>query len=280
MVKSKFTIGQMSKLHNIPIKTLRYYDEIDLFKPSEVDPANGYRYYSVEQFKQLDIIYYLKTLGVPLKEIKEQVTNKNTNDFLRTLNDHKEMTAKKIEELELINKRLEGRIQDLEATKEIKEIEVPTINRLKERKIVQLRGEIHSLYELEMSLRTLRKEFVQMSPIMIGKVGLTIAGDDVIKGNYGDFNSVFILLEDTDQLDIDHELVRILREGEYVSFYLRGSRSDAYKYYDKILSFIEEVNYEIEGNIMIRSIINQFITNDPSEYVTEILIPVKPLTVQ
>ena len=55
-MKDLFTIGEMSKLFNINIKTLRYYDEIDLFKPIIIDRTNNYRYYSTEQFEQLNTI--------------------------------------------------------------------------------------------------------------------------------------------------------------------------------------------------------------------------------
>jgi len=55
-MKNRFSIGEMSILHNVPVKTLRYYDEIGLFKPIEVDSNNRYRYYSTEQFEQLNTI--------------------------------------------------------------------------------------------------------------------------------------------------------------------------------------------------------------------------------
>ncbi|WP_230591222.1 MerR family transcriptional regulator [Lysinibacillus sphaericus] len=69
-MKNRFSIGEMAKLHKTTIKTLRYYDEIDLLKPMYTDKNNGYRYYSTEQFEQLNTIHYLKELGFSLKEIK------------------------------------------------------------------------------------------------------------------------------------------------------------------------------------------------------------------
>ena len=76
-MQNRFSIGEMSRLMNVPIKTLRYYDEIGLFKPVEVNRDTGYRYYSTEQFEQLDIIKYLRLLGVPLAEIAAH-TARNT----------------------------------------------------------------------------------------------------------------------------------------------------------------------------------------------------------
>jgi len=64
-----FKIGEFSKLSQVPVKTLRYYDEIDLLKPAKVDDFTGYRYYSAEQLFQLNRILALKDLGLSLAQI-------------------------------------------------------------------------------------------------------------------------------------------------------------------------------------------------------------------
>ncbi|RND01213.1 MerR family DNA-binding transcriptional regulator [Lysinibacillus halotolerans] len=51
-----YSIGEVSKLMNISIKALRYYDKIGLFKPAYVDPNSNYRYYSDFQLYRLDLI--------------------------------------------------------------------------------------------------------------------------------------------------------------------------------------------------------------------------------
>lgn len=43
-----FKIGDFSMLSKVPVKTLRYYDQIDLLKPKQIDQDSGYRYYSAE----------------------------------------------------------------------------------------------------------------------------------------------------------------------------------------------------------------------------------------
>ena len=42
-------IGEFSRLSQVTVKTLRYYDEIGLLKPSEIDRFTDYRYYSLDQ---------------------------------------------------------------------------------------------------------------------------------------------------------------------------------------------------------------------------------------
>ena len=66
-----YKIGEFSKLVNVPVKTLRYYDEINLFKPQEIDLFSGYRYYSEKQIDDLEVILSLKEVGFRLEEIKK-----------------------------------------------------------------------------------------------------------------------------------------------------------------------------------------------------------------
>ena len=54
-------IGDFSKLSRVSVKTLRFYDEMDLLKPVEVDRFTGYRYY---EFDQLPRLY--RTLASPV----------------------------------------------------------------------------------------------------------------------------------------------------------------------------------------------------------------------
>src|SRR5215471_20138439 len=75
-------IGDFSKLSQVSIKTLRYYDEMGLFKPIDVDRFTGYRYYSVSQLPRLNRILALRDLGLSLEQI-EQALNGLTLDQLR-----------------------------------------------------------------------------------------------------------------------------------------------------------------------------------------------------
>ena len=62
-------IGDLSRISQVPVSTLRYYDDVDLLKPVEVDRFTGYRYYSFDQLPRLNRILALKDLGFSLEEI-------------------------------------------------------------------------------------------------------------------------------------------------------------------------------------------------------------------
>ena len=62
-------IGDFSRLSRVTVKTLRYYDEVGLLRPTHVDDATGYRYYDYDQLPRLNRILALKDLGFSLEEI-------------------------------------------------------------------------------------------------------------------------------------------------------------------------------------------------------------------
>ncbi len=68
---SLFSIGEMAQFNHVSIPTLRLYDKMNLLKPAYVDPETGYRYYSIHQNARLDMIAYMKELGMSLAEISQ-----------------------------------------------------------------------------------------------------------------------------------------------------------------------------------------------------------------
>jgi len=65
-----FRIGEFSKMSKTTIKTLRYYDEIGLLKPEEIDKFTSYRYYKTDQLMILHRIQALRQVGLSIDEIK------------------------------------------------------------------------------------------------------------------------------------------------------------------------------------------------------------------
>ena len=69
------SIGEFSNICKVSAKTLRYYAEIGLILPDEVNPENGYRYYSIEQLETMLFINRLKSYNFSLEEIKAILDN-------------------------------------------------------------------------------------------------------------------------------------------------------------------------------------------------------------
>ena len=70
-----YRIGELSQQTGLSVKTLRYYDEIDLLKPCMIDTWTNYRYYDDNSLEFLKKILYLKKIGFSLEEIKNNINN-------------------------------------------------------------------------------------------------------------------------------------------------------------------------------------------------------------
>jgi DNA-binding transcriptional MerR regulator/effector-binding domain-containing protein len=135
-VSSKLSISQMAEIHTISRQTLIYYDKIGLFQPDSKD-AHGYRYYSPRQIPFLREICFLKSIGVPLDEIKRNIKGRDVTTALALLTFHEKKVNEKIDELLSIRSSIENRLsvyKDVDHSKE--ELYRPVIEHLPERRAV------------------------------------------------------------------------------------------------------------------------------------------------
>jgi DNA-binding transcriptional MerR regulator len=62
-------ISEFSRLSQVTVKTLHYYDKLGLLRPTHIEKASGYRFYTVEQLSRIHRIIALKELGLSLEQI-------------------------------------------------------------------------------------------------------------------------------------------------------------------------------------------------------------------
>ena len=70
----EYGIKEVANLTGLTTRTLRYYDEIDLLKPSRVGD-NGYRFYGSKELEILQQIMFYRKRGFELKQIKDILDN-------------------------------------------------------------------------------------------------------------------------------------------------------------------------------------------------------------
>ncbi len=78
-----FKIGDFSKIAQVPVSQLRYYADIGLFAPRQIDPFTSYRYYSASQLPELNRILVLKELGLTLDQIRQAISDDISADEVR-----------------------------------------------------------------------------------------------------------------------------------------------------------------------------------------------------
>ena len=76
-------IGEFSKIAQVSIKTLRYYDRMGLLKPAHIDRFSGYRYYALSQLVRLNRILALKDLDFTLDQVRELLEVDLSSDVLQ-----------------------------------------------------------------------------------------------------------------------------------------------------------------------------------------------------
>src|SRR5688500_8103390 len=81
--RAMFTVGDFARLAQVSKRLLRYYDEIGLLKPSQIDRFTGYRYYSAEQLPPLNRILALKELGLSLDQIQRMLSDQVSPDDIQ-----------------------------------------------------------------------------------------------------------------------------------------------------------------------------------------------------
>ena len=93
------SIGEMAKMNRTTVPTLRLYDSMNLLTPCYVDEKTCYRYYDIKQNARLDMIQYMKELGMELKEIKSILDRKDLDLIEDVLMQKKEQTLQEMQEL-------------------------------------------------------------------------------------------------------------------------------------------------------------------------------------
>ncbi len=97
-----YTVKRLSDLAGVTVRTLHYYDEIDLLKPTQVS-ANGYRHYDDSALYRLQQILFYREIGLELLEIRE-ILDSPDFDLVTALRSHREVLQTKIGRLnQLIN---------------------------------------------------------------------------------------------------------------------------------------------------------------------------------
>ena len=95
MKKYLLSIGELSKLTGVHIKSLRYYDDIGILKPEYVNPETNYRYYSYPQISIVWAIQLCVELEIPLKDFT-QFTDGKYLLYEKLLDQGKAMAHRKI----------------------------------------------------------------------------------------------------------------------------------------------------------------------------------------
>lgn len=95
-MKNHLSIGDVSKLKGVSVKSLRYYGELGILPPAYINKKTGYRYYSMEQMVIVDLIITCLDFGIPLKNFHNYIMQDGLLNMEKILSDAEKIANQKI----------------------------------------------------------------------------------------------------------------------------------------------------------------------------------------
>lgn len=117
-----YTVNKLAKLSNVSVRTLHYYDKIELLKPSFVGD-NDYRYYESPELLRLQQILFYRELGFSLTDIKKLLDAEDFDHNL-ALKSHRSALEKNVKETQELIKTIDKTIAHIEGRKKLRDEEL------------------------------------------------------------------------------------------------------------------------------------------------------------
>lgn len=250
MDKSFISIGQMARINDVTVPTLRLYDEMGLLKPRYVDEESGYRYYDIQQNARLDMIAYMKELGMSLKEISDILQSEDITLIEELLAQKNEQIHNQIRALKIRHDAVERAIECLERYRKSPNTGIVALEYIDRRYIHGIKC-IENFYEHDISsyenvLVELRKTLQEkkIPQIHTYSVGTSISKNNIEKGRFI-ADEVFIFIDrHFKDLGID---VDVVESGMYACIYLDDYDHEL-EYAEKLFDYCHSHNYIISGD--------------------------------
>ncbi len=272
-MKNLFSIGEVAKQQNISRQTLIFYDKIGLFRPAYVDPATGYRYYSVGQLDYLDTICIMKKIGFSLDEIKAHMKSYTIDNSIVAFRKQLDVIGRKIEELQMLKSRVEHRCLQLEHSLSIlgNSNTVCCENTKQQYILLQKVAAPHTLESASIATKEcFARAFQEKLPIFF-QSGAIVPLECIQKRRYTEASLVFLPIEKTTNIPD----VVALPAGKCVSTYHTGDYVSIGEAYERILEYCQSNYLHIVSDSYEFAINDYLSTGDENEYITKIMFYVE-----
>ncbi|MBM7703460.1 MerR family transcriptional regulator [Metabacillus iocasae] len=269
-MKRYFKIGEMAKMFSISQATLRYYDEINLFKPNYKNHDNQYRYYSIEQFVVLDTIRFLRRIGFSVKDIQAHMSDRTTYHTRQLFKMKLTTLQQEIKELQRAERKLQQKISVIEEGEHYYHANEVVFKQFDKRPITIIyREKEFDLSFLDLYIRELGRTLPAEHPgFFTGDIGMLVAKEHLLANNI-QYSGVFSLLEDETAPTV------FLPEGTYACLAHIGPYESLPETYEKLFKVIDQAGKKIVGDGFEISMIDETAVGNAEHYVTSVQILVE-----
>ncbi|MBU3103424.1 MerR family transcriptional regulator [Clostridium gasigenes] len=268
-----YQIGEVSKICNIPIRTLHYYNDIGLLKPKKIDSSNNYRYYSHEQLLDIRIIKDFKAEGFSLKEVGD-LLKRDDIDFNKKMLDLKCIEIDKtISELEMLRKKIKVYVEGMEYKENETIIDNNIhIKEIKPLDVAYLRYKGSWIHEEFITAFSELYKLIEKNNLKVTGRRLVMFNENHLEIDYSNSHiEICIPINKTSEIP---GLVRKLDGFKAVVATHYGKYSNIQSTYKLVRGFIKNTEYKLQGNVIHNHIIDAGTTINREKYITEVIFPV------
>lgn len=289
MLDKKYSIGEVAEICSLSIKTLRYYDKIDLVIPQFRNEESKYRYYSKHQMVKLFIIRQLRKLGFGIKEIKDLFANLNVEEMEEAVNNRLEAIEAEIRELEMrraTGENLRERLQrggDILARSDgifsnayMDTMDNITLEKIPQGTLVYVRNVMKNYCNSEVSLEqwiTITDKCAELNLIRKSPIIVTYYAQPLEQFLMKDTDVEFGILVDGD--DHEGEDFRSFGGFDAITKIHVGKYADAVSSHISMLQWMNQNGYELAGPISEEFIVSPVDIDNENEHITKIIMPVR-----
>ena len=267
-----FQIGEVAEMFHLSVSSLRHYERCGLLRPEYTDPDSGYRYYSARQLEVLTTIRFLRQLDMPIAQIRDFLDSREIEKIQKMLKEQEQEVQRRQRELAQIERKIHAQQAVIEDALH-GEMETITLRHIPKRRAAWIRGRISPkhYFDLETSIRELEKEQPD-GGVWLGKVGIGIRREDLLAGRFSEYGMVFLLLDEQETYLGQTET---WQKMDCLCLRFHGSHRDAPQHYEKMLAYAKKRGFSVDGFSREITLIDEGMTRNPEEFVTEIQVPVR-----
>jgi effector-binding domain-containing protein len=266
-----FKIGEFSTLCKVPVKTLRYYADIGLLPPAQVDPFTQYRYYTVEQLPRLNRILALRDLGFPLEQIGQLLDGDLSVEQLRgMLKLRRAEIEQQIETDQARLARVEVRLRQIEQEGVMSRVDV-VLKKNEAARAASLREVIPEYPHIG---RLFGEMFQYLASQGVQPAGppCAIYHDHEFKERDADVEIAVPLAVDVPATD--RIVMREMPAVELATCIAAGPYEDVGQAYEALMGWVEANGYRLAGPPREVYLRGPNETDDSSQYLTEVQFPI------
>lgn len=270
---TKLSIGKMAKLNQVTVQTLRYYEKIGLLIPAVVDPDSGYRYYHINQCARLDMIQYMKCLGMSLESITQHFDQSDIQEFSAMLEDHEAWIHGKIQELTSMKEAAQqyrkniGRYMQAPPAGEIQ------LEKMPERRIFSYDAGVNfydsGMDTWEYMIRGLKNQVTvaHLPMVKFCNVGSILRKERLDERSFYS-TEIFIFVDEPS------ETTEIFPAGSYLTVYLDDFYREV-EYGNQLLNYAKQKGYEVIGDYICEVVVELPIFEQERNMFIKVQVPVK-----